>query len=157
MQFKNVLRGLYALLLVLILTACQPASSATTTSDASSTQEPKGKTADNAGGSTIFDIVQADGTSQPFTLEQLKSLPIKSIMAGGKPQEGPAVLDVLASIGITDFQKVTIAGDGSLTFTRAEVTGEMILDLNNHGTVKLASPDLPIPSPVKEVQTITVE
>lgn len=157
MQFKNVMRGLYTLLLVLVLTACQPVTAGTTTNEAPATQATKGKAADNAGGPTIFDIVQADGTSQPFTLEQLKALPFKSIMAGGKPQEGPAVLDVLASVGIDDFQKVTIAGDGSLTFTRAEVTDELILDLNNHGTVKLASPDLPIPSPVKEVKTITVE
>lgn len=157
MRFKNVLRGLYALLLVLVLTACQPISSVTTTNEAPPPQATKAKAADNAGGPTIFDIVQADGTSQPFTLDQLKALPIKSIMAGGKPQEGPAVLDVLASVGISDFQQITIAGEGSLTFARADVTDEMILDLNNHGTVKLASPDLPIPSPVKEVKTITVE
>ena len=159
MQVTNPMRFLTGLLLTLTLVACQPVAPATTetATETAAPAKAAATTSNAASEPGIFDVVKADGTTQPFSLEQLKALPVKTIMADGKPQEGPAILDVLAAVGVSDFQKVTIAGAGSVTLSKDEVTAEVILDFNNHGTVKLASPALPIPSPVKEVKTITVE
>ena len=155
MQVTNQMRLLTGLLLTLTLVACQPVAPATT--ETAAPAKAAATTSNAASEPGIFAVVKADGTTQPFSLEQLKALPVKTIMADGKPQEGPAILDVLAAVGVSDFQKVTIAGAGSVTLSKDEVTADVILDFNNHGTVKLASPTLPIPSPVKEVKTITVE
>jgi hypothetical protein len=105
----------------------------------------------------IFQLVKPDRTVVNFTVADLKKLPFTSIVVGAKPQEGPALLAVLDAAGVTDFKQVTVSGDGSVTLTKEQITGEVVLDFANRGTVKIASPDLPIPSPAKDITLIVVE
>jgi hypothetical protein len=105
----------------------------------------------------LLQLVKADGSTVNFTMADLKKLPLTSIMIGAKAEEGPALLEVLKAAGVTDFKQVTVSGDGVLTLTKAQITPQVVLDFSNRGTVKIASPDLPIPSPAKDLTLITVE
>ncbi len=105
----------------------------------------------------LFQLVKPGGAVANFTLADLKKLPLATIMQGGKPQEGPTLLDVLKAAGVTDFQRVTLTGAGTMIFAKDQVTSQVILDFANRGTMKLASPDLPLPSPVQDITLITVE
>jgi hypothetical protein len=105
----------------------------------------------------LFQLVKADRTVVNFTVADLKKLPFASIMVGAKPQEGPALLEVLNAAGVSDFRQVTVSGQGSVTLTKEQVTPQVVLDFANRGTVKIASPELPIPSPAKDITLIVVE
>ena len=108
--------------------------------------------------SAVFQIKLVDGALKPVTADALKALPQVEITVDGKPQQGPAVIDVIKQAGVTDFAQVTIKGDtGEVVLTKAELTSEVILDYANNGSVKLASPKLPIPSPVRRVTVIEVQ
>jgi len=105
----------------------------------------------------LFQVVKPDRTVVNFTVEDLKKLPFTSIVVNAKPQEGPALQDVLNVAGVTDYRQVTVSGDGSVTLTREQITPQVVLDFANRGTVKIASPELPIPSPAKDITLIVVE
>ncbi len=90
-------------------------------------------------------------------MDDLKKLPLTTIIVSGKPQEGPALADVLKAANIQDYTQVTVIGTGQVVLQKDEVTPQVVLDFNNRGTVKLASPALPIPSPVQDITTIKVE
>jgi hypothetical protein len=65
---------------------------------------------------------------------------------------------VLNSVGITEFKDVTIRGEtGSITLSKDEVDSNVVLDFSNRGTLKLTSPQLPIPSPVQDIMMIEVK
>jgi hypothetical protein len=103
-------------------------------------------------------VIKPDGTTMDFTLDALKQLPLTSIMADGSPEEGPALRDVLSAAGISEFTEVTLTGaDGTLTLAQADVTPEVVLDFNNRGGVKVASPTLPREQRVRDIFKIEVK
>jgi hypothetical protein len=109
-------------------------------------------------GAAIFQVIKPDGVAVDFTLDDLKQLSLTTIMFEGSPEEGPALLDVLSAAGITDFAEVTLTGsDGRYTYARADVTPEVVLDFNNRGGVKLASPTLPRNERVRDIFKIEVK
>jgi hypothetical protein len=129
--------ALAAILLLFLSAACGPAPAAT----ADPTRPPA---ATEAAGAAISQVITPEGASVSFTVDDLKQLPLTTIMSDGSPQEGPTLLSVLEAAGVTEFAQVSLTGvDGSKTFKREEVTAEVILDFNNRGSVKLASPTLP--------------
>ncbi len=105
----------------------------------------------------VFQLIRPDGSIVNFTMADLKKLPLTSIMVGAKAEEGPALLEVLKAAGVADFKQVTVSGDGTVTLTKEQITPQVVLDFSNRGTVKIASPDLPIPSPAKDLTLIKVE
>ena len=106
----------------------------------------------------IFQLIKPDGATVDFTLDALKQLPLTSIIYESSPEEGPALLDVLAAAGITDFAEVTLTGtDGSLTLKQADVTPEVVLDFTNRGGVKVAAPTLPRDQRVRDIFKIEVK
>jgi hypothetical protein len=79
-------------------------------------------------------------------------------MAEGSPEEGPALLDVLTAAGISDFTEVTLTGaDGSITLAKADVTAEVVLDFNDRGGVKVASPTMARDQRVRDIFKIEVK
>lgn len=106
----------------------------------------------------VFEVTTPDGRSVPFSTNELRELPLTSIVVEGKAEEGPALVEVLRKAGVDEFNQVTLAGNGaSLTLTREQVTSEVILDLTNRGTVKLAAPNVPKNDWVKDITRIKVE
>ena len=105
----------------------------------------------------LFRVVKPDGSAVMFTVDDLKALPLAQYMTEGKVEEGPKLLDVLAKAGVTDFSEVVIRGTkSSQALSRAQVDDRTVLDLTNHGTVKLAGPALAKPDWVKDVDLIVV-
>lgn len=148
-------RGL-PVICAIALAACAPAA----TPAPAATQAPASEAtqAPAPAGDAVFQVVKADGASVPFTLDDLKALPLTSIVSDGNPQEGPAVLAVLEKAGVTDFSEITITGvDGSKTFTHDEVTPELIFDFNNRGSVKLVAPDLAKDARIRDITKIEVK
>lgn len=106
----------------------------------------------------VFGVTRPDGSVKVITVAELRQLPIVTIMADGKPQEGPTLQAVLTAAGVNDFTAVTVVGrEGSMTLTRAEVLPDVVLDFANRGTVKLISPRISLPSPVQDVSDIQVK
>jgi hypothetical protein len=105
----------------------------------------------------VFRLVKADGSVKSFSLDELKKLPLTSIMSNGQPQEGPALLATLQAAGVTSFGSVTVTGsNGSATLSRSEVTKDVVLDFNNRGSVKLVSPSMPKPKRIIDITKIEV-
>ena len=94
----------------------------------------------------LFQVMKANGSKFDVTLDDIKKLQFANITVDGKVQEGPKLLDILTLAGVTDFTEVTLTGSASpVTLTRAQVDDNTILDLNNHGTLKLATTYIPMP------------
>lgn len=109
-------------------------------------------------GKPVFEIITPQGTSKSIYAADLKELPLAQISVEGKIEEGPRLQDVLQLAGIKDFQRVTLTGrEGNVTLAKEDVTPEVLLDLTNRGTVKLASPQVPKKDWVKDITLIKVE
>ena len=148
--------GFLTLAFVMSLTACAPATTPAPAAEATQPPAAEATTAPTSDG--VFDVIKADGTTVAFTLDDLKALPLTSIVSDGNPQEGPSLLAVLEKAGVTDFSEITLTGaDGSKTLTRAEVTDQVILNFNNRGSVKLVAPDLAKDARIRDIVTIEVK
>lgn len=111
-----------------------------------------------AASNALFQIVKADGTTFDVTLDAVKALPLATLQAEGKVEEGPYLKDVLALAGVTEFTEVSLTGSSSpVTLTFEQVDENTILDFNNHGTMKLSSTYIPKANWTKDVALITVK
>jgi hypothetical protein len=104
----------------------------------------------------ILQVIGPNST-KGFSLKDLQALPAATITVDGKPQDGPAVLDVLKAAGITDFKEVTFTGTSSITLSREQITAEVILDFNNRGLVKFAATSVPQANWPKDLSKIEVK
>lgn len=161
-----------SLLLASLVSACAPAAAPAPTAapepttaptvSAEPTSPPAPTTAPEANPTAavnaVFVVIKPDGSNQPFTLEDLSALPLTSIISEGSPQEGPALLDVLKAAGVTEFTSLAITGrEGTFTFQSSEITPEVVLDFNNRGSVKLASPSLSREQRIRDITKIEVK
>lgn len=96
-------------------------------------------------GEAVFQIVTPDGQTKGLSLSDLKKLPQATITVEGKSENGPALLEVLRSAGVTEFRQVTLTGQGGgrITLSKNQVTPDVVLDFTERGTMKLASPAVP--------------
>lgn len=144
---KNILSILF-LLITLIFSACST----------SATAVPTEAQAQPAASNALFQIVKADGTTFDVTLDAVKALPLATLQAEGKVEEGPYLKDVLALAGVTEFTEVSLTGSSSpVALTFEQVDENTILDFNNHGTMKLSSTYIPKANWTKDVALITVK
>ena len=144
---KNILSILF-LLITLIFSACST----------SATAVPTEAQAQPAASNALFQIVKADGTTFDVTLDAVKALPLATLQAEGKVEEGPYLKDVLALAGVTEFTEVSLTGSSSpVTLTFEQVDENTILDFNNLGTLKLSSTYIPKAEWTKDVAEITVK
>ena len=108
-------------------------------------------------------VIRQDGVVvASFTIDELREFPQHTVTQFGKTETGPAVLDVLAAAGVTDFRRLTVTGlavrdPGRLELDASEVTPDVVLDFANRGTVKVAGPDIPWSSRVRDVTVLEVE
>lgn len=108
-------------------------------------------------------VVIRDGeVLERFTMDDMRDLDMATVEVLGKTEEGPTLLAVLKAAGVTEFSRVYIGGmgirdDGSIVLTRAQVTGEVLLDIANRGTVKVVGPDIAWEDRVRDVTEIVVE
>jgi hypothetical protein len=148
MQMKTIsLRLLF--LLSLFISAC-----------ASNAEGPKTPQAlqPTAVSSALFQVIRVDGTKVGVTLKDLKTLPLKQVTVDGKVEEGPGLLDVLHFAGVSEFKEVALTGSSNpATLTHGQVDDNTILDLTNHGTVKLSTTYIPKPNWTKDVAEIIVK
>jgi hypothetical protein len=106
----------------------------------------------------LFQIIKPNGTKFGVTLEALKALPLATLEAEGKVEEGPYLSDVLALAGITEFSEVSLTGSSNpATLTFEQVDENTILDFNNHGTMKLSTTYIPKANWTKDVAEIVVK
>lgn len=106
----------------------------------------------------VFQVIKPDGSAVTVSLDDLKKLPLITIMSDGQPEEGPSLLAVLSSVNVTDFKTVSLTGaDGTRDLQRADVTPDVILDFNNRGSVKLVSPTMSKDVRVRDITKIVVK
>lgn len=94
-----------------------------------------------------------------YTIEDINAMDKKTMEAEGKTEEGPSVLDVLKDSGINDFSNITFVGAWrtEADLSREQVDEETLLDITNHGTVKLATHAISKKDWVKDIIKIVVE
>ena len=153
------MKRLFFLLLMMgfVLSACSQVQ-ATTTLVADEPKTPQALQP-TPSGDVLFEVVKPDGSSIGFTWDDLKSLPLASMTAEGKVEEGVKLLDVLTTAGVTEFTQVSLSGSSSpasLTFEQVQ-DPTTILDFTNHGTVKLSTTYIPKANWTKDVARIEVK
>jgi hypothetical protein len=149
---KKILPLLFSLLL--LLSACAPTNTQPVPEATKATEPSMAEPAIPA----LFKIVKPDGTNFDVTLEAVKVLPLATVEAEGKVEEGPYLSDVLALAGITEFSEVSLSGSSNpATLTFEQVDENTILDFNNHGTMKLSTTYIPKANWTKDVAEIVVK
>jgi hypothetical protein len=143
------------LLLIFLISACAPAASQA----AIETTEPvQSQSAEVSSSPALFQVIKPDGTKFDVTLDAVKALPLATLTAEGKVEEGPYLSDVLALAGVTEFTEVTLTGSSNpATLTFEQVDENTILDFNNHGTMKLSTTYIPKANWTKDVAEIVVK
>ena len=134
--------------IVALLAACASPAAAPAT--------PTAQPATTASADALLQVVGPNGANG-FSLKELQALPATTITVDGKPQDGPAVLEVLKAAGVTDFKELTISGTGTITLSKEQVTAEVILDFNNRGLVKFAATSVPQANWPKDITRIEVK
>jgi hypothetical protein len=137
-------------------------SGTATTSSTSSSSTVASTTADT--GDYRINIVYHGESFTALSLAQLQTLPKISLNAFNKSEEGPTLLSALELAGVKDFTALTVIGmlrgriaSGELTLMRNEITNEVILDFSNHGTAKLAGPNIPEDNWIIDVSEMRIE
>jgi hypothetical protein len=111
-------RGFQLLCLGLILVmaaSCDPISAVNTPPTGNSASPSNGSGSQPA--DALLQVIAPNGT-KGFSLSDLQKLPVTTITVDGKPQDGPALLEVLKAAGATDFKEVAISGTGSVTLSK---------------------------------------
>jgi hypothetical protein len=106
-------------------------------------------------------VMRGDTVLKAFSVAALHALPAVTIVADGKPQQGPSVRTVLAAAGVTSFSALDVRGmglrdSGRMTLAAQAVTSVVILDFNDHGTVKIVSPTMDWRVRVRDVTELIV-
>jgi len=105
-------------------------------------------------------IVRAGTTLGTLTLGDLRELPQETFEQFGKTEEGPALADVLASVGVDEYSAVEVRGmglrdDGRQRYEGAALDGAL-LDIAKRGTVKSCGPAIDWRDRVRDVTTIVI-
>jgi len=146
---SSISRWLILLCIVASLVACASPS-------ATPAAQPAAQPASGTSPDAILQVVAPSG-SKGFSLKELQALPATTITVDGKPQDGPSVLEVLKTAGVTDFKEITFTGTSTLTLSKEQVTAEVILDFNNRGLVKFAATSVPQANWPKDISKIEVK
>ncbi len=106
-------------------------------------------------------VVQDGEVLAEFDIEQLQELGTRRIEMQGKYEEGPPLLAVLEAAGVSDFESVVVTGvgvrdSGSLELTKDQVDEDVLLDIANRGTCKLAGPNIAYEDRVRDITRIEV-
>jgi hypothetical protein len=111
-----------------------------------------------------IDITQNGQHVADVTLAQLHTLPEVSFTAKEKTQTGPALLSVLQYAGITEFNRVTVAGwsrgrvaTAEKLLDKGDITDQVILEFTNQGKTKLAATTIADSEWIIDVEAIRVE
>jgi len=110
------------------------------------------------------DIYLDGSLGKSVTMDELLALEQISFTADNKDEEGPTLLSVLELAGIEDFSELTAYGlskgriaEAEITLSRNQVHDEVILDITNRGTSKLAASDIPSDDWIIDVEEIKVK
>lgn len=132
----------------------------------SCSSEAKKESEDATNGEEVYSIeVYLSSTLKKLiTIDEIESLDKVSFSTEDKDEEGPTLTDVLELAGITEFDEVTVVGltkgriaSAELALSRNEIDDEVILDITNRGTTKLAGRDIPSNDWIIDVSELRVE
>lgn len=106
--------------------------------------------------------IVADGeVVAEFDVDELVALGTKRVEMQGKYEEGPPLLVVLEAAGIDEFASVEVLGagvrdSGRLTLQREQIDDDVLLDIANRGTAKIAGPEIAWEDRVRDITRIEV-
>ena len=150
-------KTLFQLLFILSLLISACSSGATRVASANGPKTPQALQP-TAVSTALFQVIKPDSTKIGVTIADLKTLSLKQVTVDGKVEEGPGLLDVLNFAGVTEFKEVMLTGSSNpVTLSHDQVDDNTILDLTNHGTVKLSTTYIPKANWTKDVAEIIVK
>jgi hypothetical protein len=151
-------------LVALWLMGCSSTTTPTNSTPLNSATKTPTSTASNSGDKYFVAVFSGDSQVATLKLNDLTNLPQVSVKADGKDQNGPTLLSVLGLAGIKDFSSVTAYGyskgrvaTAELTLSKAQINEQVVLDISNQGTAKLAGPDIPGNSWIIDVNKLVVK
>lgn len=94
-----------------------------------------------------------------YSMDDIKKMPAESFELNGLTEKGPSIISILKENNIKDYSKITFTGmyKESLTMTKSQIDQGTLLDITNHGTVKLSSKAIKKDNWIKDIATIKVE
>ena len=106
-------------------------------------------------------VVRNTSVLATFDIGQLEALGMKRVKMQGKYEEGPPLLAVLEAAGARDFETVSIVGlgvrdSGRLELAREDIDHEVLIDIANRGTCKIAGPNIAWGDRVRDITRIEV-
>jgi hypothetical protein len=166
-----LMAGLLTVLILIVLAAgCSsspsstPASTSTSSTPAVSSTKTPTSTPSATGDQYSIAVFSGDNQLAKLKIEDIKSLPQVSVTADGKAQNGPTLLSVLGLAGIKDFSTVTAYGytkgrvaTAELTLNKSQIDNQVVMDISNQGTAKLAGPNIPGNSWIIDVNKLVVK
>jgi len=114
----------------------------------------------DAGGYSVA-VVRDGVTLKSFTLADLRELPARRVVMQDQEQIGPAVLTLLESSGVTEYEQLRVIGmgardDGVIVLSDSEVDRDVLLDIAERGTTKLCGPMIEWEDRVRDVVRLEV-
>ncbi len=155
MKIRILIAGLAVVTMALGLAlGCSPAEDGS---------EPTDKSGDNTEQYSV-EVFLNDNLLVSVSLDDLLALEQVTLTAENKDEEGPSLLSVLELAGIGEFSEVTVIGlskgrvaSAELVLSRSQINEQVILDITNRGTTKLASPDIPSSNWIIDVSELRVK
>lgn len=104
-------------------------------------------------------IIYAGTEVKSYSIEDIKKMNTVSLEIDGIKEEGPSIADILKENNIKDYSKITFVGmwTDSLSMTKEQIEKGTLLDITNHGTVKLASAAINKNKWIKDIASIKIE
>ena len=106
-------------------------------------------------------VVRNSNVLATFDIDQLEALGMKRVKMQGKYEEGPPLLTVLEAAGVQDFETASIVGlgvrdSGYLELPRQDIDENVLIDIANRGTCKIAGPNIAWGDRVRDITRIEV-
>ena len=104
-------------------------------------------------------ILQNQQLVKSYSMDVINKMSFKSFVKDGTIESGPSLAYLLNDAGITTYSIVTLKNQIGEIFNidHTQNTEDYILDITNHGTVKLASEKLPKNKWFKDITEISVD
>lgn len=101
-------------------------------------------------------VMKPDNTAMTLSMDVLNQMAKVKITVDGKTVEGVKLLDILAKAGVSNFNKVIVAGsNGRMELTKSQVDAQTIIKTANG--VQLLSPTLAKEKWILDINLLKIE
>lgn len=105
---------------------------------------------------STINVIHNQQLIKSYPIPEIKKMPVRSFIKEGKIESGPSLSYLLLDAGFTKVKEVTVKNEKGESYQTSQIEN-LILDITNRGTVKLASETLSKNKWIKDISEIVVE